>query len=64
MQLDRRTLIHTPTRTPTSILQGCFSLLGIVIKPLKNLRISFSLIVRDIPFFSSSPVATTPKTLA
>ena len=39
MQLDRRTLIHTPTRTPTSILQGCFSLLGIVIKPLKNLRI-------------------------
>ena len=38
MQLVFRTPTLTPTRTPTGVVRGCFSLFVIVRKPLKNLR--------------------------
>ena len=59
MQLVFRTPTLTPTRTPTGVVRGCFSLFVIVRKPLKNLRFWLSLIQENIPIFSSSPVATT-----
>ena len=63
MQLVFRTPTLTSTRTPTGVVRGCFSLFVIVRKPLKNLRFWLSLIQENIPIFSSSPVATTMRTL-
>ena len=59
MQLVFRTPTLTPTRTPTGVVRGCFSLFVIVRKPLKNLRFWLPLIQENRPIFSSSPVATT-----
>ena len=56
-------VFRTPTRTPTGVIRGCFSLFAIIIKPLKNLRFWLPLIQENRPIFSSSPVATTTKTL-
>ena len=62
MQLAFRTPTLTPTRTPTWVIRGCFSLFVIVRKPLKNLRFWLPLIQENRPIFTSSPVATTnPK---
>jgi len=59
IQLAFRTPTLTPTRTPTGVVRGCFSLFVIVRKPLKNLRFWLPLIQENRPIFSSSPVATT-----
>lgn len=59
MQLVFRTPTLTPTRTPTGVVRGCFSLFVIVRNPLKNLRFWLPLIQKNRPIFSSSPVATT-----
>ena len=61
MQLVIRTPTLTPTRTPTGVFQGCFTLFMIVKKPLKNLHFWLSLIERNRPFFTSSPVVTIGK---